>query len=86
LTLSMEKGGPVRAVEDRVAGGGRLTSEMVTPPAARMVLTCGMPSVTMDATFASTSEATSRTPRHARIEDLLTEQPTLAIPRLRHNA
>ena len=29
---------------------------------------------------------TSRTPHHARIEDLLTERLTLAIPRLCHNA
>jgi hypothetical protein len=29
---------------------------------------------------------TSRTPHYARIEDLLTERPTLAIPRLCHNA
>jgi hypothetical protein len=40
----------------------------------------------MSVTIAYASEAGPQEPQHARIDDLLTERSTLAIPRLGHNA
>ena len=40
----------------------------------------------MAAIIAHTSEAYQQVPSHARNEDLLTERPTLGIPRSCHNA
>jgi hypothetical protein len=45
-----------------------------------------MPAITMSATISYASEADRRSLNSARIEDLLTGQPTLAIPRSCHNA